>query len=106
MFVDPGAEVSVILTWIREIAIISGIVVFGWHARGAFQTVKDFAASIQKHMEIMESFALRVETNHLRHIEKYLYKMAKDRNRVSLVDPDLVAFEDVQPPEDVIPDAI
>ena len=106
MFVDPGTEVSVVLSWIRETAIISGIVVFGWRARGVFQTVKDFATSIQKHMQIMEAFALRMEMNHLRHIERYLFKLAKDRNLIAVVDPNLVAFDDVQPPEDVDPNAV
>ena len=99
MFVDPGTEVSVVLSWIRETAIISGIVVFGLHARGAFQTVKDFATSIQKHMQIMEAFSLRMEMNHINHIERYLYHLAKDRNRVSLVNPDLVAIDEIEPPE-------
>ena len=106
MFVDPGTEVSVVLSWIRETAIIGGILVFGWRARGVFQTVKDFATSIQKHMQIMEAFALRMEMNHLRHIERYLFKLAKDRNLIAVVDPNLVAFDDVQPPEDVDPNAV
>jgi hypothetical protein len=49
----------------------------------------------------MEVFTHRVETNHMKHIETYLYKIAKDRNLITILPPDSVEADDVPPPEDL-----
>ena len=97
MFVDPSNAVTTALAWIREASIICGIVVVGWHARGVYQTANDFVDSVKSHMKTMEGFALRMETNHIKHIEQYLYLLAK--GKLVLSEPDLVSAEDVRPPD-------
>ena len=101
MFVDPGTAVTTALAWIRETSIICGIVVVGWHARGVYQTADDFVESVKTHMKTMEGFAFRMETNHLKHIEQYLYRLANEQRPTS--EPDLVAAEEIQPPDPVEP---
>jgi len=98
MFVDPSTAITDALVWIREIAVISGIAIFGWKARDSWQDVKDFSSAVRSHMLKMEGFAQRVESNHMRHMERYLYVIAKDRNKTAIVEPELVAFNDVPPP--------
>jgi len=116
MFVDPGTAVTTALAWIRETSIICGIVVVGWHARGVYQTVDNFVEAVKTHMKTMEGFALRMEgfalradgfafraeTNHLKHIEQYLYRLAINGPR-PISNPDLVAAEEIQPPDPVEP---
>jgi hypothetical protein len=100
MFLNSEPAVTAILSWLRDTGILVAIMVFGWKARGIFQAVEDFTDSIREHMMKMEAFAARMEANHLRHIEQYLYRIARDRNQVALVSPEAVAAEDIQPPED------
>lgn len=109
MFVDPGTAVTTALAWIREISIICGIVVVGWRARGVYQTVDNFVEAVKTHMKTMEGFALRMEgfalraeTNHLKHIEQYLYRLVINGPR-PISNPDLVAAEEIQPPDPVEP---
>jgi hypothetical protein len=95
--------VLAVLQWIRELAVIGVIIVFGWRARGVFEYGKNFSDDIRKHMKRMDSFAVRVEANHLRHIEQYLYHLAKNRNIT--VDPEsqitVSEATELEPPEDV-----
>ena len=105
MFVDPAVGVTEVLSWLREVAVIGGIITFGWKARGMYQTVDDFAESITKHMQRMERFAVRMETNHLRHIESYLYHLAKDAGRPTYDEPSasesLIEEAEMEPPQNV-----
>jgi hypothetical protein len=109
MLVDPqfSAEpVSAVLQWLRELAVIGAIIVFGWHARSAFQYVKDFTTEIREHIKRMDAFVIRVESNHLRHIEDYLYRLAKDRNITAVVDPGYIAMnhettDKLEPPDSI-----
>lgn len=105
MFVDPTLAVTDALLWIRELGTIGLIILVGWNARAGFQFVKDFYKSaqhfmstVQVHMSTMEAFAKRVESNHMKHMEQYLYKIAKDRNITSLVAPVAVEEDDLEPP--------
>lgn len=99
---SPAQAVSFVLTWLRDLSIFGVVLMFGWKSRDLWQDVKDFANAVRAHMKKMEGFALRVENNHMRHMERYLYQMAKDRNITSVVDPDLIAqvTEPVEPPEE------
>jgi hypothetical protein len=76
MMIDPNLEVTTILGWLREITIITGVVVIGWKARGAIQPVIDFVDDIKSFMMETRTFMQVVQTNHLTHIEKALAKMA------------------------------
>lgn len=100
MFVQT--DVTTILAWARELAIIGGILVFGWKARDAFQNIVDFQKCITDFMRDMRGFAHRVESNHIRHIEEYLFKIAKDRNIITVVPPDVVETDDVDPPQEEV----
>ena len=106
MYLSPEIQVTSILGWLRELSIITGIVVFGWKSRGAFQSVTDFVEAIQKHMLFMEAFATRMESNHLKHMELYLYRLVKNSRATALRDPDLVAADEVPPPDEDLPNAI
>src|ERR1700690_1750979 len=99
MYADPEMTVSTLLSWARDGVIILSIVTFGWKVRGVFQDAKDFISAIRKHMLKMEHFAYRLEMNHLKHMELYLYKLAKDRNLITMVDPLFVESDDVPPPD-------
>ena len=106
MLLDPqftAQPVLAILEWIRELAIIGSIIIFGWKARDAFQSVKDFTSGINAHMTRMDAFAVRVESNHLRHIEQYLYHLAKNRNRTVAPESKFMVSEavELEPPDDV-----
>src|ERR1700678_1728105 len=105
MYVDPAVGVTEVLSWLREVAIIGGIVTFGWKARGMYQTVDEFACSITNHMKRMERFAVRMETNHLRHIESYLYHLAKESGLPTYPEPSaseaIIEAAELDPPENV-----
>ena len=103
MYVDPELTVSAILSWLRDAGILVAIAVFGWKARGAFQEVSDFANLIRNHMVRMEAFVVDVKSNHLFHIEQYLYDIAKDRNQVSLINPGAAVVEERVLPPNVKP---
>lgn len=97
---SPEQAVSFALMWLRDLGIFGVVLTFGWKSRDVWQDVKEFTGAVRTHMKKMEGFAYRTETNHMRHMERYLYQMAKDRNITSLVDPDLIAevTEPVEPP--------
>jgi len=99
---SPALDITYVVSVLRDLGIFGTVLFVGWNARGVFQDMKDFTSTIRKHMTKMEGFAYRVETNHMKHMERYLYQMAKDRNITSLMDPDLVAeiTEPVAPPEE------
>jgi hypothetical protein len=101
MYVDPELTVSTFLGWVRDATIIFGVVAIGWKSRGIVEDVKGFATLVRTHMLKMEVFTHRVETNHMKHIETYLYKIAKDRNLITILPPDSVEADDVPPPEDL-----
>lgn len=69
-------DVTTVLAWMRECAIIIGILVFGWKARDSFQAIVDFKNCVTEFMIDMRQFAHSVETNHLEHIQKALEKIA------------------------------
>lgn len=86
MFVAPDIAITEVLAWIRELAVITGIVLFGWNARKVYQFFVDaydgakcFMGDVRLHMKIMEGFALRVEHNHLSHIEKTMDKLVGNK---------------------------
>lgn len=76
MFADPNLEVTTILGWLREVTIITGVVIFGWKARGALQPAIDFVDDIRAFMLESREFMKVVQTNHLKHIEQYLAKLS------------------------------
>jgi hypothetical protein len=102
MFSPPEIEVTAVLQWIREISIIGGILIFGWKARDIFQNVKDFTDAIRKHMTTMEAFAVRMETNHLRHIETCVRLIAarNNKNDAALLASDFSGAEASASPSD------
>jgi len=72
MFASPETApeaISQVLSWVRELSIISFICVFGWKARGIYGDITDFTKEVRKHMRFMNKFARVVVENHLRHIE-------------------------------------
>lgn len=69
---DANLTVTTVLDWARELAIIGGVIIFGWHARGFYQSVADFKDSIVDFMGFMRGFADRLEHNHFHHIEESL----------------------------------
>ena len=75
MIGNPEQSISMVLVWIREIAIIVSIAVVGWKTRGAWQGVLDFSNRVVKHMETMEGFAQTVVENHLKHLERDVAKL-------------------------------
>lgn len=103
---NPEQVISYVISWARDLAIFGGTIVFGWKARDIFQDMKDFVNEIRQHMKRMDAFALRLETNHLKHMEEYLYVLAKDRNLITVVKSNEVQVNDVDPPESVDQDAL
>jgi hypothetical protein len=99
VFSSPELTVSAVFSWLRDAAIIYGILKIVWNSRGIYQGFKDFKTAILSHMKKMEGFAYRAETNHFKHMEEYLYLIAKDRNLITIMPPDAVGANDVEPPE-------
>jgi hypothetical protein len=96
----PAQDISYVISWIRDLGIFGIVLTIGWNARAWFQEAKDFTVTIRQHMVKMEHFAFVMENNHAKHIQQYLYLIAKDRNVTSLVDPNLVSYDPMPPPEE------
>ena len=82
MPVDQLYTLSTVFSCLRDAALIWAVFKGVWGARGKYQDILNFAAAIRAHMTLMEAFALRVETNHLAHIEDYLKERRRDSNSI------------------------
>jgi hypothetical protein len=101
---SPVLDISYVVSVLRDLGIFVTVLIVGWNARSWFQDVKDFTTSISRHMTKMEGFAYRMEHNHAKHIQEYLYQIAKDRNIITVMDPEIIAdvTDPVDPPENEV----
>jgi hypothetical protein len=98
VLISPELTVTAVFSWLRDAAIVYGVFKAVWNTRGWYQAAKDFKQCILEHMSTMEGFAHRAEVNHFRHMEEYLYKIAKDRNLIAVLPRERVDADDVEPP--------
>lgn len=96
---DPSAlTVGQVLSDLRDISLILGMLALVWKARGAFDAVCNFTKRITEHMDSMDLFAKDMKqalssivNNHLRHIE---YDMKTVAGRVHEIPPGPVEPQD------------
>ncbi len=82
---DPTTlTVGAVISAIRDIGFIAGLVVFGWKVRDWVQPLVKFFERADKHMDIMESGMNALLTNHLKHIETDLRTLTGRKSEIDL----------------------
>lgn len=99
---SAAQTISYVISWARDLGVFGVTIVIGWNARGIYQKIDDFTTDIRDHMKRMDAFAVRMETNHLKHMESYLYRLAKSCQEIA---PSMAMPEDLDPPQEVDPHA-
>ena|ERR1700722_9449601 len=99
---SPAETISLALAWLRDLTIFGFVLLAGWKSRDLWQDVKDFTTTIRAHMKKMERFAYVVEHNHMKHMQQYLFQIAKDRNIITVLPEQTIEeiTDPVEPPED------
>lgn len=69
MFDPSTVTIGQVSSTLRDLTIVTTIILVGWYSRGWFEAGRNFFTKTISHMESMESFARVVVDNHLLHIE-------------------------------------